>query len=80
MLLYAIFRNNEKVMDEKKLPEQMKTIVVLSKLGASEVHPVAIDTTNTNNTKEDKKKEQPDDDDHKCLEDSRELHLDECPV
>ncbi|XWS39360.1 hypothetical protein CRYUN_Cryun18bG0046400 [Craigia yunnanensis] len=83
MLLYAIYRNTEKVIKEKKLPEQIKTIVVLSTLGASEVYPVAVDT-NTNNTKEDKKQNEqtgePDKTDHKSLEDSSDLHSDECPV
>ena len=83
MLLYAIYRNTEKVIEGKKLPEQIETIVVLSTLGVSEVYPVAIDT-NTNNTKEDKKQNEqtgePDKTNHKSLEDSSDLHLDECPV
>ncbi|XWS54045.1 hypothetical protein CRYUN_Cryun10bG0054900 [Craigia yunnanensis] len=83
MLLYAIYRNAEKVIEEKKLPEQMKTIVALSTLGAFEVYPVALDT-NTKSTKEDKKENEqtgePDKTDHRSLEDSGELHSDECPV
>ncbi|XP_022725026.1 bidirectional sugar transporter SWEET15-like [Durio zibethinus] len=87
MLLYAIFRNTEKVVEEKKLPEQMKTIVVLSTLGAFEVYPVDVDIQsddNTNNKKEDKKENEqagkPDKTDQKSLEDSSDFHSNECPV
>ncbi|XVF66707.1 hypothetical protein PTKIN_Ptkin10aG0059400 [Pterospermum kingtungense] len=86
MLLYAMYRNTEKTKEENKLPEveEMKTIVVLSTFGASEVYPVAVDI-NINNTKEDKKNNEqttgePDKTDHKSLEDSCDLHSDECPV
>ena len=65
----------------------MKTIVVLSTLGASEVYPVVEDIqpdANTNNTKEDKKENvqtgEPDKTDQKKLEDSSDLHSNECPV
>ncbi|KAG7978717.1 hypothetical protein I3843_05G095500 [Carya illinoinensis] len=41
MLLYAIYRNKtKKVTGEKKLPEHIKSIVIISTLGASEVYPV----------------------------------------
>ncbi|XWS68783.1 hypothetical protein CRYUN_Cryun04dG0121900 [Craigia yunnanensis] len=87
MLLYAIYRNTEKVIEEKKLSEQMKTIVVLSTLGTSEFYPVAIDIqpdANTNNTKEDKKENEqtgePYKTDQKSLEYSSDLHSNECPV
>ncbi|XWS63494.1 hypothetical protein CRYUN_Cryun06bG0103000 [Craigia yunnanensis] len=87
MLLYAIYRNNKKVIEEKKLPEQMKAIVVLSTLGASEVYPVAVDIqpdANTNNKKEDKKENEqtgePDKTDQKSLEYSSDLYSNECPV
>ncbi|KAE8692773.1 Bidirectional sugar transporter N3 [Hibiscus syriacus] len=45
MILYAVYRHSERAtaMDEKKLPEQTKNIVVLGTLSASEVHPVALD-------------------------------------
>ncbi|GMI79865.1 senescence-associated gene 29 [Hibiscus trionum] len=40
MILYAIYRHGEKgIMEEKKPAEQMKSIVVLGTLSASEVHP-----------------------------------------
>ncbi|KAL4280854.1 hypothetical protein GQ457_03G007010 [Hibiscus cannabinus] len=42
MLLYAIYRNSGKTVEEK-LPEQMKGGVVLSTLGLSEVYPVSVD-------------------------------------
>ncbi|XVF02175.1 hypothetical protein REPUB_Repub04eG0153100 [Reevesia pubescens] len=88
MLLYAIYRNTEKVIEEKKLPEQMKTIVVLSTLGPSEVYPVAVDIqpdANTNNIrKEDKKENEQTGEAHKTdlksLEDSSDFHSNECPV
>ncbi|KAE8711803.1 Bidirectional sugar transporter SWEET15 [Hibiscus syriacus] len=44
MILYAIYRHSEKaIMEEKKppVPEQMKSVIVLGALNASEVHPVA---------------------------------------
>ncbi|KAE8730295.1 Bidirectional sugar transporter SWEET15 [Hibiscus syriacus] len=79
MLLYAIYRNSETAVGEKKLPEQMKGGVVLSTLGPSEVYPVAVyikpdvrtneDQTENEQTGEANKK------DAKTLEDS-----DECPV
>ncbi|KAJ8759227.1 hypothetical protein K2173_006687 [Erythroxylum novogranatense] len=40
MVLYAVYRNASEVMEEQKLPENLKTIVILSTLGASEVYPV----------------------------------------
>ncbi|KAK8564008.1 hypothetical protein V6N12_036140 [Hibiscus sabdariffa] len=44
MILYAIYRHSEKaVVEEKKLPEQTKNMVVLGTLNASGVHPVALD-------------------------------------
>ncbi|KAE8702374.1 Bidirectional sugar transporter SWEET15 [Hibiscus syriacus] len=45
MILYAIYKHSERatVKDQKKLPEQTKSIVVLGTLSASEVHPVALD-------------------------------------
>ncbi|KAE8660884.1 Bidirectional sugar transporter SWEET15 [Hibiscus syriacus] len=53
MILYAIYRHGERdVMDEKKLPEQTKSIVVLDTLSASEVHPVALDIHHANTTTE----------------------------
>ncbi|PON91838.1 SWEET sugar transporter [Trema orientale] len=58
MLLYAIYKNCEKVMDddeEKKLPhDQVKNIVILSTLATCEVHPVDADTGDqvTNITKD----------------------------
>ncbi|GMJ13113.1 senescence-associated gene 29 [Hibiscus trionum] len=52
MLLYAIYRNSEKA--EKKLPEQMKGVVVLSTLGPSEVYPVPVDIKPDVSTEEDK--------------------------
>lgn len=44
MLLYVIYKNaNKVIIEDKKLPEaQLKSIVVLSNLGASEVYPVDI--------------------------------------
>lgn len=39
MLLYAIYRN-KKVIGEKKLPEHIKSIVIISTLGTSEVYQV----------------------------------------
>ncbi|XP_031272823.1 bidirectional sugar transporter N3-like [Pistacia vera] len=43
MVLYTIYRNTRKVIEEKKLPaEPLKNIVILSALGASEVYPVDI--------------------------------------
>lgn len=40
MLLYAIYRNTKKVIEEK-LPDHIKSIVILSStLGTSEVYPV----------------------------------------
>ncbi|XVF87141.1 hypothetical protein PTKIN_Ptkin18bG0095500 [Pterospermum kingtungense] len=78
MLLYAIFRNSEKAIEEKKLPEQTKTIVVLSTLGASEVYPVAIDIQPDANT--DKENQQTGEPDDKSLKVSTDLHSIECPV
>ncbi|KAL4352200.1 hypothetical protein GQ457_06G005070 [Hibiscus cannabinus] len=44
MILYAIYRHSGKaVVEEKKLPEQTKNMVVLGTLNASGVHPVALD-------------------------------------
>ena len=41
MLLYAIYRNNKKVIEENKLPDQqLKNIVIISTLGTAEVFPV----------------------------------------
>ncbi|KAL0004659.1 hypothetical protein SO802_012220 [Lithocarpus litseifolius] len=41
MLLYAIYRNNKKVIDENKLPDQqLKNVVIISTLGTVEVFPV----------------------------------------
>lgn len=42
MILYGIYRNSEKPNLEKKIQEQLKTIVVLSPLGVSEVYPVDV--------------------------------------
>ncbi|KAK8622428.1 hypothetical protein V6N13_117345 [Hibiscus sabdariffa] len=84
MLLYAIYRNSDKVVEEKKVPEETNnSIAGLSKLGSSEVHPIDIDMDTSNNTKEgDKENDRTAelDDHHKSLELSRELHLDESPV
>ncbi|XP_022777053.1 bidirectional sugar transporter N3 [Durio zibethinus] len=91
MLLYAIYRNTKKVVEEKKkkkLSEEIETIdVVVSTLGVSEIYPVSVVVdTNTNNTKEDDKKENeqtgdPDQTNHKSLKDSSDLHSNEsCPV
>ncbi|KAE8668205.1 Bidirectional sugar transporter SWEET15 [Hibiscus syriacus] len=78
MLLYAIYRNSEKAVEKKKLPEQMKG-VVLSTLGPSEVYPVAVDIKPDVSTKEDKTENEQTVEagkkDVKSLEDS-----DECPV
>ncbi|KAL4310832.1 hypothetical protein GQ457_01G001810 [Hibiscus cannabinus] len=83
MLLYAIYRNSDKVAEEKKVPEETNnSIAGLSKLGSS-VHPIDIDMDTSNKTKEgDKENDQTDelDDHHKSLELSRELHLDESHV
>ncbi|TYH77706.1 hypothetical protein ES332_D04G173100v1 [Gossypium tomentosum] len=62
MLLYAIYRHSEKVnIEEKKLPaEQMKSInVVLTTLGASEVHPVVLDIHTDDTKEEDNKNNEP---------------------
>ncbi|XP_012479570.1 bidirectional sugar transporter SWEET15 [Gossypium raimondii] len=79
MLLYAIYRNSEKVIEEKKIPEQMKGVVVLSTLGPSEVYPVGVDIEPDVKPKEDTTENEqtgePDKNDVKCLEDSS-----ECPV
>lgn len=63
MILYAIYRNTEKVIsvEDKKVPEEQTTtttttISVLSKLGSSEIHPIDIDTIknpNHNTTNQD---------------------------
>ncbi|GAV71337.1 MtN3_slv domain-containing protein [Cephalotus follicularis] len=42
MLLYAMYRKAKKVIEDKKLPEQLKNIVILGALGVSEVYPVEI--------------------------------------
>ncbi|KAH1098485.1 hypothetical protein J1N35_015406 [Gossypium stocksii] len=79
MLLYAIYRNSEKVIEEKKIPEQMKGVVVLSTLGPSEVYPVSVgiepDVKPKEDTTENEQRGEPDKNDVKCLEDST-----ECPV
>ncbi|KAB2042213.1 hypothetical protein ERO13_D02G173400v2 [Gossypium hirsutum] len=79
MLLYAIYRNSEKVIEEKKIPEQMKGVVVFSTLGPSEVYPVGVDIEPDVKPKEDTTENEqtgePDKNDVKCLEDSS-----ECPV
>ncbi|GMJ05502.1 senescence-associated gene 29 [Hibiscus trionum] len=84
MLLYAIYRNSDKVVEEKKVPEETNnSIAGLSKLGSSEVHPIDIDNDTGNNTKEgDKENDRTAElgDHHKSLELSSELHLDESPV
>ncbi|TYI33474.1 hypothetical protein ES332_A04G135700v1 [Gossypium tomentosum] len=62
MLLYAIYRHSEKVnIEEKKLPaEQMKSFnVVLTTLGASEVHPVVLDIHTDDTKEEDNKNNEP---------------------
>ncbi|KAB2035575.1 hypothetical protein ES319_D04G161300v1 [Gossypium barbadense] len=62
MLLYAIYRHSEKVnIEEKKLPaEQMKSInVVLTTLGASEVHPVVLGIHTDDTKEEDNKNNEP---------------------
>ncbi|KAE8669717.1 Bidirectional sugar transporter SWEET15 [Hibiscus syriacus] len=84
MLLYAIYRNSDKVVEEKKVPEETNNpIAGLSKLGSSEVHPIDIDTDTDNNTKQGDKENDPTaepDEHHKSLELSSKLHLDESPV
>ena len=41
MLLYAIYRNKKKVIEENKLPDQqLKNIAIISTLGTAEVFPV----------------------------------------
>ncbi|XP_010556111.1 PREDICTED: bidirectional sugar transporter SWEET15-like [Tarenaya hassleriana] len=59
MILYGIYRNSEKSNLEKKIQDhQLKTIVVLSPLGVSEVYPVDVavdvDVTSQSNGEEEK--------------------------
>ncbi|XP_030957616.1 bidirectional sugar transporter N3-like [Quercus lobata] len=45
MLLYAIYRNKKKVIEENKLPDQqLKNIAIISTLGTAEVFPVDIES------------------------------------
>ncbi|OMO99975.1 SWEET sugar transporter [Corchorus capsularis] len=87
MLLYGIYRNSPKgIEEEKKQPDQqLKTIVVLSTLGASEVYPVEnihpITMEQDNKTDNNEKTGEPETDDKKSMEDSSDLHSnDQCPV
>lgn len=52
MLLYSIYKSANKVVEEKKLPEPLKNIVILGNLGASEVFPVDIQP-DSNDVKQD---------------------------
>ncbi|OMO99542.1 SWEET sugar transporter [Corchorus olitorius] len=87
MLLYGIYRNSQKgIEEEKKQPDQqLKTIVVLSTLGASEVYPVEnihpITMEQDNKTDNHEKTGDPETDEKKSMEDSSDLHSnDQCPV
>lgn len=40
MLLYAIYKNAKKAVEEKKLPEHVSDIVISSTIGRAEVHPI----------------------------------------
>ncbi|XP_021282235.1 bidirectional sugar transporter SWEET15 [Herrania umbratica] len=80
MLLYAVYRNTKKATEEKKPPEQLKTVVVLSTIATSEVYPVDIQPdANTNKATENEQTGEPDKPE-KSLEDSSDLQSNECPV
>ncbi|GMJ09908.1 senescence-associated gene 29 [Hibiscus trionum] len=88
MILYAIYRNSDKVVEEekKKDPEETHNSIAaaLSKPGSSgfEVHPIDIDTDNNNdNTKDKNQTAEPEIHvHHKSFLLSSELHPDESPV
>ncbi|KAF2283092.1 hypothetical protein GH714_043415 [Hevea brasiliensis] len=58
MLLYAAYRKAKEVIMEEQLPENLKTIVILSTLGNSEVHPVDIQPESIEGAKENEQKEE----------------------
>ncbi|KAF2292933.1 hypothetical protein GH714_029957 [Hevea brasiliensis] len=92
MLLYAAYRKAKEVIMEEQLPENLKTIVILSTLGNSEVHPVDIQPESIEGAKENeqkeednnnnkKKKEEEEDHNEKSLETSNDdLHPNENKV
>ncbi|KAF5741194.1 bidirectional sugar transporter SWEET15-like [Tripterygium wilfordii] len=60
MLLYGIYRKTESVEEEKEIPENLKSIVILGAIGNSEVYPVDVELyskesdANGNDAKEEK--------------------------
>lgn len=56
MILYGIFKNSKnakKSIEEKKLPEHIVNIVILSSLGNSEVHPLDVEKPSPNDKNKD---------------------------
>lgn len=88
MLLYGLYRNSKKVIAEQtKLPEHIKSIVILSTLGTAEVYPLdaqpyAADGGDHDVMNKDAKKHEQTDDHVKSMETpvQHELQAIECSV
>ncbi|KAF2286452.1 hypothetical protein P3X46_011477 [Hevea brasiliensis] len=72
MLLYAVYRKAKKVIMEEKLAENLKTIVNISTLGNSEVHPMDVQPESNEAAKEHEQKEDNKDNNEKSLGTSKE--------
>ncbi|KAF3432344.1 hypothetical protein FNV43_RR27084 [Rhamnella rubrinervis] len=70
MILYAIYKNcNKVVMEEKKLPEhELKNIVIVSTIATSEVHPVELQPASDKVDHKDEHGEDDDADQEKIME------------
>lgn len=83
MLLYAVYRKAEQVIEEKKQPEHLKSIVILGTLGTSEVYQVDVQPTVNEEEKEHEQTEEPDKMNEKSIEASNDhdhLQSNECAV
>ncbi|KAF5746399.1 Senescence-associated29 [Tripterygium wilfordii] len=64
MLLYGFYRNAKSVKEENRIPENLKSVVILGTIGNSEVYPVDVQLygkeidTNGNGVKEEKQSEE----------------------
>ncbi|KAJ9169283.1 hypothetical protein P3X46_017490 [Hevea brasiliensis] len=74
MLLYAAYRKAKEVIMEEQLPENLKTIVILSTLGNSEVHPVDIQPESIEGAKENEQKEEDNNNNKKKKEEEEKDH------
>ena len=82
MLLYAIYRNNKKVIEENKLlDQQLKNIAIISTLGIAKVFPVDIQSyANGEKVNNDAKEHEQLKELEKSMETQSDLNLVESPV